>query len=471
MVDGSMKDRIGEWLLVLPNEVEGVARGSSANDDLLESLMLAGLLPKYAFPVDVVKLSIPEDDDQEDRYESQDFYSGISRDLRIALTEYAPGAEVILGRFPETFIYRSAAVYDPSAHLPDYTPTEKLNECRRCRAVTLTRVEAESPVGCPECGSDDIVTMPYLRPRGFSVDAALPNGGRVAYRSGRERAGFTPPAQLLVGANAVTQGRNHPSFAPRLYSSVHVGDLFMRNMGPDRTVPGFVLCPACGRHMDADSAGEHTYPANVPPHRGFRRGPRAGQPCPNKEEFDNRVVLGHRFNSEVILLAVDMPDFLDAPMMEPSGRAVWYSFGTLMAEASARYLQVSPEEVQIGVRPTRDRIGRVQGEVFIYDNVPGGAGYARAIQDSLGQIIELALEMGRICPNVNCSGACYHCLLGYRESANPQPAGPRDLSFSHRVPVRRSESQPQHRARGGLVNWSRRVLAFKLGHRGRQGMP
>ena len=414
VVDGSMRDRIGEWLLVLPDEVEGVARGSSANDDLLESLMLAGLLPKYAFPVDVVKLSIPEDDDQEDRYESQDFYSGISRDLRIALTEYAPGAEVILGRFPETFIYRSAAVYDPSAHLPDYTPTEKLNECKRCRSVTLTRVEAESPVGCPECGSDDVVTMPYLRPRGFTVDAALPNGGRVAYRSGRERAGFTPPAQLLVGANAVTQGRNNPSFAPGLYSSVHVGDLFMRNMGPDRTMPGFVLCPACGRHMDADNAGEHTYPANVPPHRGFRRGPRAGQPCPNKEEFDNRVVLGHRFNSEVILLAVDMPEFLDAPMMEPSGRAVWHSFGTLMAEAAARYLQVSPEEVQIGVRPTKDRIGRVQGEVFIYDNVPGGAGYARAIQDSLGQITELALEMGRSCPNVSCSGACYHCLLGYR---------------------------------------------------------
>ena len=414
VVDGSMRDRIGEWLLVLPDEVEGVARGSGANDDLLESLMLAGLLPKYAFPVDVVKLSIPVDEEQEDRYESQDFYSGISRDLRIALTEYAPGAEVILGRFPETFIYRSAAVYDSSANLPDYTPREKLNECKRCRAITLTRVEAESSSECPECGSGDVLTMPYLRPQGFTVDAALPNGGREPYRSGRERAGFTPPAQLLVGANAVTQGRNNPSFAPGLYSSVHVGDLFMRNMGPDRAMPGFVLCPACGRHLDADNVGEHTYPANVPPHRGFRRGPRAGQPCPNKDEFDNRVVLGHRFNSEVILLAVDMPEFLDAPMMEPPGRAVWYSFGTLMAEAAARYLQVSPEEVQIGVRPTNDRLGRVQGEVFIYDNVPGGAGYARAIQDSLGQITYLAREMGRNCPNANCSGACYHCLLGYR---------------------------------------------------------
>ena len=414
VVDGSINDRIGEWLLVLPDEVQNVARGSDANDDLLESLMLAGLLPKYAFPVDVVKLSIPEDEEQEDRYESQDFYAGISRDLRVALTEYAPGAEVILGRFPETFVYRSAGVYDPSANLPDYTPKEKLSECGRCRAVILTRVEAESPIECPECGGEDLVTVPYLRPQGFTVDAALPNSGREAYRSGRERAGFTPPAQLLVGTNAVTRGQNNPTFAPNLYSAVHVGDLFMRNMGPDRARPGFTLCRVCGRHLDAHNAGEHTYPANVPPHRGFRQGPRAGQPCPNKDDFDNRVVLGHRFNSEVILLAVDMPRVLDAPMMEPSGRAVWYSFGTLMADAAARYLQVSPEEVQVGVRPTKDRFGRVQGEVFIYDNVPGGAGYARAIQTSLRQITELALAMGENCHNADCSGACYHCLLGYR---------------------------------------------------------
>ena len=415
VVDESIRDRLGEWLLVLSDEVENVARAASLNDDLLESLMLAGLLPKYAFPVDVVKLAIPEEEAEEDRYESQDFYSGISRDLRIALTEYAPGAEIIMGRFPDTYIYRSAAVYDPSAHHPDYTPHENLNECVRCRAVDLTGVEAESASKCPECGSDDLLTMPYLRPRGFTVDAAIPDGGREVYRTGgRERAGFTPPAQLLVGANAISRGHSNPSFAPKLYSAVHVGDLFMRNMGPDRARPGFTLCPACGRHMYTDEAGEHTYPANVPPHRGYQRGPRAGQPCPNTEEFDNRVVLGHRFNSEVILLAVDMPDFLDAPMMEPSGRAVWYSFGTLMAEAAARYLQVSPDEVQVGVRPTRDPLGRVQGEVFIYDNVPGGAGYARAIDHNLRQVAELALEMGRNCPNVNCGGACYHCLLGYR---------------------------------------------------------
>ena len=414
VVDESLKDRVGEWLSALPNEINGVARRANGSDDMLDALLRRGLLPKYAFPIDVVNLAIPQDEEPEDSYESQDFYSGIQRDLKIALSEYAPGAEVLQGRFSETYIYRVAALYDPSATNPDYSPSERLNECRRCRAVTLTSLGAPESE-CRECGDSDVLTMPYLRPPGFSVDAALSDAGREKYRyGGWERAGYTSSAQLLVGANAVTRGRNNAPFAPRLYSSAHLGDLFMRNMGPDSADPGFLLCPACGRHMDPDNLGEHRYPADVPPHWGFRRGPRAGWRCPNRSDFGNKVVLGHRFNSEVILLALDMPEFLDASFTEPAGLAVWYSFGTLMAEASARALQINPDEIQVGVRPMRDRLGRIQGEVFIYDDVPGGAGYARAIQENLEKIAHLALEMGRRCPNPECAAACYHCLMGYR---------------------------------------------------------
>ena len=91
--------------------------------------------------------------------------------------------------------------------------------------------------------------------------------------------------------------------------------------------------------------------------------------------------------------------------------------------------------------------GRVQGEVFIYDNVPGGAGYARAIQDSLAQITELALEMGRNCPNASCSGACYHCLLGYRNQQIHNLLD-RELSVSViEIPLGWSAPQPEQRVR------------------------
>ena len=415
VVDSSLTSQLEGWLAELPNEVEEVARKAKANSDLLQALTEGGLLPKYAFPVDVVSLSVPDDEEEEDAYESQDFYSGISRDLRIAVTEYAPGAEIVKGRFPKTYIYKIAGLYDPSEQNPDYKPNEQLIECRRCRAVTLSSVGELTLSACSICGLSDLMTIPYLRPPGFTVDAALPDAGRQEYRSGgRERAGFGSSAQLLVGANALATGQAHDAFAPRLYSSVHVGDLFMRNLGPNREQPGFLLCPTCGRLVDSDNPEPHTYPANIPPHRGFRAGPRAGTPCPNSGDFANNVALGHKFSSEVVLLAIDMPQFLDAPFVEPSGQAVWQSFGTLMAEAAARVLQINPDEIQAGARPMRDSFGRIQGEVFIYDDVPGGAGYARAIHDNLKEVTEMALYMGKNCPNNDCVGACYHCLLGYR---------------------------------------------------------
>jgi hypothetical protein len=126
------------------------------------------------------------------------------------------------------------------------------------------------------------------------------------------------------------------------------------------------------------------------------------------------MVLGHSFHSETILLGVDLPSELDAPFGEPSGRAVWYSFGTLVLNAAALILQVDQNELKVGVRPARRAPGRIHGEVFIYDDVPGGAGYARGIERNLEDILHKALELGTTCSNADCPGACYHCLYDYR---------------------------------------------------------
>ena len=414
IVDPALTGHIKNWLAELATEVDEATRGADEGEGLLPALLTAGLLPKYAFPVDVVKLSIPKDEEDEDSYESQD-YSGISRDLKIALTEYAPGAEVIRGRFPKSYIYKVAGLYDPSDPIPDYTAREKLNECRRCHAVNITDVAALPGDFCDECSSSDILSIPFVRPSGFTVDGALPEFGREEYRAGgRERGGFSSSAQLLVGGNALRTGESSPGFAPRLYSAAHTGDLFMRNTGPELDNQGFLICTDCGRLLDSEARGRHTFPADIPPHYWPGRGPRAGDLCKNYGPFKNRIALGHRFRSEVILFATELPDHLDAPFFEPHGKAVWYSFGTLLSEAAARVLEINPGEIQAGVRPMRDPPGRVLGEVFIYDDVPGGAGYARAIRDNLEDVVQLALEMGRHCPNLDCDSACYNCLLGYR---------------------------------------------------------
>ena len=421
IVEGFEDAQIDRWLQVLVREVNNAVKQESQRgnkSELLRVLMDQGLLPKYAFPVDVVNLAMPFEQEADDHlYEYQDYGTDMTRDLKIALSEYAPGAQILRGKFPDTYIYTSAGVYDPNETQPEYFPSERVDRCRRCHAVNLRLISHPALTVCSKCLDSDIETIPYIQPKGFTVDLAKSRGGRRRYNAtgGRARAGFTSHAQLLVGESAMEVGERCDPYAPDLFVNVNVGELLMVNKGmanEDDADPGFRICKDCGRMLD-EGETRHKYPSNVPPH-GYPSGPRAGWNCPNTRGDASVVGLVHRFFSEVAILALDIPTSMDAPFVEPSGVAAWYSFGTLLKESASRLLQIAPDELHVGVRPMRDRHGRVLGEVFIYDDVPGGAGHARAIRDNLKIVANEALRMGLSCPNPECASACYHCILGYR---------------------------------------------------------
>ena len=111
---------------------------------------------------------------------------------------------------------------------------------------------------------------------------------------------------------------------------------------------------------------------------------------------------------------MDLPPSLEAPFYEVSGKAIWYSLGTLVCNAASIVLGVDPGELQVGVRGVRRGADRLHGEPFLYDNVPGGAGYARAIHRDLKEIVRKALDLASHCDNPQCAGACYQCLFDYR---------------------------------------------------------
>lgn len=402
------------WLAALVDEVQEVVIQRFPNDELFQVLIRSGLLPSYAFPIDVVSLSIPNDAaaGEDEEYETANV---MQRELKIAIAEYAPGAEVVRQSNQVTYKYKSVGVHAPFERDPDYNAEGILVECRDCRAVSLLQVEATPPDRCEVCGGFDLDPLPYLRPKGFTVDGALPDSGRQVYiaNEGEERSGQASPARLLTGETAFGVGHSRAPYANRLYTHVRVGDLVISNRGPNPRFPGYLICPTCGRALNPDDPQPHRRPADVPPHFP-PRGPRRGSWCPTRPPYTNQVILAHPFRSEVILLASDLPDSLDAPFNEPSGQSIWYSFGTLIANAAIRVLQIDPGELKIGVRPVQRAPGRIHGEVFLYDDVPGGAGYARAVDRKLEEILEKALQLGRQCKNPHCAGACYQCLFDYR---------------------------------------------------------
>lgn len=406
---------IGGWLDAIVDEVNAAVEGQSDTSKVYRIIMEKNLLPKYAFPIDVVALT-----DSKASFEDSEEQTGnaMTRDLKQGIAEYAPGAELPRQKDQVTVLIKSVGLYDPFDKNPDFRAQGFFSECRTCQAVEVhDNPAAERPLECAVCGSFDVQSFDFYRPRGFTTDGASFRTRPKRYESGEglERSGQSSPARLYTGESSFASGEVFPGLHQRLFTHVRAGNLVITNKGPNPDQPGYYICPVCGRSLDPEDTRPHLYPADIPPHRGRNKGPRAGTPCPHQPPYDtNQLILAHTFQSEVIFLGVALPPTMDAPFGEASGQAAWYSFGTLIANAATRILQIDPGELKTGARAVRRQNGSVQGEVFIYDDVPGGAGYARNIKKHLQQIMEAALEMGKKCSNPNCTGACYKCMLDYR---------------------------------------------------------
>lgn len=386
-------DEVNGWIAELPDAVEQVARGASGQGTLLNLLIERGLLPRYAFPVDVVALWL----DMPSRWNQGE---EIQRDLAIALSEYAPGAEVIV----DGKVHESVGLYSPFTDNPSYRPSGWYYECPVCRYVQYAS-DAQRPgwERCTMCQSPvgsslHFQVMPAIQPSGFRTDWANQNDRARKYRGdGQEKAGFASPAQLVAGESADKGGEG---FDGRLYTLQRTGDLYVVNRGPKaepHEPPGFHICGNCGRVLD----GPNT------PHRD----PSSGRSCQRGRAV--RSVLLHRFVSDIVLLGVVLPPGHIANPKTKSGRGLWLSLGTALRQGAAAHLQVDPEELAMGIRPWTQP-GRVElsAEIFLYDTLPNGAGYARELAAEFDGVLTRAWTIVNDCAG-DCTTACYHCLYDY----------------------------------------------------------
>jgi Domain of unknown function (DUF1998)/Helicase conserved C-terminal domain len=405
---------LSEWLNALPNELESFMIASTPDTLVLDGLIFNGLLPKYAFPVDVVSLTIPAPDSTYDDGEEEEEVDNLQRDLKIAIAEYAPGSEVVRQSQQVTWKYRSVGLHDPFNASPSFSATDTVLECQNCKAVKLLNTADDVPNLCSVCNEASLKIRRGIRPKGFTVDGALINGGREFYESsgGIDSGGSATPVRLHVGASTFSAVNSEKHYAGRLLTEVRTGTLLVTNNGAEGK--GFVLCPSCGRQVDPEDTAPHRRPVSVPPLFGPKRGPQAGSICSAKGPWVNELILVHPFHSEVLLLGVDLPQELDASFVTHSGQSIWNSFGTLIANAATKVLQIDPGELRAGVRPVRKADERLHAEVFLYDDVPGGAGYARRLKENLGAILDLAVDLGSTCANPLCNSGCYRCIFDYR---------------------------------------------------------
>jgi ATP-dependent helicase YprA (DUF1998 family) len=392
---------------------------------LISFLMGRGVLPSFAFPVNVVTLHVLAREMEFDNSRLK-----LERDGKVGLGDYAPGSQVVAGKH----VYQSAGLRKFPALQFDFL--DWFRWCRTCNGLELwegaERVTDAKPE-CPRCGhplpAPDRNPRQWTQPRwGYVTDRsekAKPPRGQRPYRT------FTTRAFFLGGRPGEgSDSERHPARPAecRVEAAAERGrSLLVLNLGEyaskDGVVSrtGFRVCSRCGR---AKFDGRNTPKAHRPPYH------KAGRSCsgpiglgPNAR--NQPVALGHRYETDVVWL-----DFHGAGR-DRTDAGFWLSLAYALTAAAGTELNIEPTDLEATTVPLADADRQA---VVIYDSVPGGAGHSRQILRHLPDIVRRARDLLAACDCDPASTGCYGCLCTYQNQfAHAQLSRGPALEFLNRL--------------------------------------
>jgi hypothetical protein len=127
------------------------------------------------------------------------------------------------------------------------------------------------------------------------------------------------------------------------------------------------------------------------------------------------LVLGTDFISDVLLISISV----DSPLtLKPTLLATDVALRTIseaFTKAACSRLELEANELQAEYRPALTAAGREgrEAEIYLYDTLPGGAGFAQRV-GRLGLVVfDDALRILETCPEA-CDRSCYRCLRSYK---------------------------------------------------------
>ena len=337
-----------------------------SEQNLIGFLGQHNVLPKYGFPVDTVDL----------RTIFADAEMGadvrLSRDLGMAIYEYAPGAQVVAGGR----LWTSGGVY----RLPGRELVERqYSVCAACGHYS-DDAHAVEPT-CSACGHPVQTRLSY----------AMPVYGFVAERAPK-RPGTTPPARSWFGGTYVrgqspelkkqtielARGQLEVAYGPR-------AELVTVSEG--RAGRGFLLCDWCG--WGAPLTAEwpkkaHTHLLKGGECRGTLR----------------QLSLAHTFETDMLTLS-GVSSF--TPLLE--SRSVLYA----VLEGASRSLDIARDDVDGALYRSDDG----HASIALFDTVPGGAGNVLRIGQQLREVLKRAYAVVSTC-DCGEETSCYACLRTFR---------------------------------------------------------
>lgn len=387
-----------------PEEGEERPQQASRPGKLLDRLLYCGKLPRYAFPTDVATFHV-FDRDRSSRFRPIMRFAP-QQGLPIALTQYAPGKQVwISGK-----CYTSGAIYSVMSD-DRYTAWEEKRiymECRECgfaKTFPIGEANRNETRDCEACGGEESFGPGryWLRPPGFAHPIDLEE---VTSPDDIPETSYATRAKLTMGTPDDEAGWVAVNERVRVLRSRQ--HLLVSNTGPKKE--GYTYCTKCGRI----EANTDPPPKLIGPHR---------KPYPDDDDKlmcdgtspTRHIVLGTDFITDIALFSMRVAAPLKLKPGHSSTAVALRTVSEALAKASCQLLEIEPGELMAEFRPalTPGGISGLEAEIFLYDTLPGGAGFASQLADQGLALFQRALYLVKTCPE-NCDASCYRCLRSFK---------------------------------------------------------
>lgn len=346
---------------------------------LIDFLVRNNILPKYGFPVDTVELhqygSNAVDEDKQLQ---------LSRDLQMAIAEYAPGSEVIA----DGKLYKSRYIR------------------RGIGRAAGGGWETGAYSDCPMCGQRNF-TKEFI-PRGESRECVSCHKGipqrkwhtTIEPRLGFQAEGEGQPVPLHRPERGYKTddyyiGDPHRNVINRRRFRINGREIILESTANDSLVvisrEAYRVCPRCGYATDG------SFPEKHKNGRGFH--------CEGEAKDSKETYLSHDFKTDVVKLT-----FIDSRAFDRNRmNSVMYA----LLEGLSRQMGIERNDIKGCLHYSDTEEGMVYS-LILYDAVAGGAGNVRRMVTDDGSAFEAvlgkALELVEGC---KCDSSCYNCLRNY----------------------------------------------------------
>jgi len=365
-------------------------------NDLIDFLVRGNILPKYGFPVDSVELT--------QNIASQSSKSlNLSRDLAVAIAEYAPSSEVVA----DGGLYTSRYIRKPIVNKSEMSDFET--------AYIAT---------CPECKNINYSNMPISKEHGRPCAICEKElKSRDFYKSIEPRAGFVTEEDVK-DVPLSSQERKYKTEA------IYIGDkmafpiskyefeienikLEVESTANDslvvKSTDFFYVCPKCGYSIASDETSKlNEYQdyrkdaMRIENTKNGHKNPFGRGKCSNTAL--TRFCLHHEFKTDVAKISFGC---------DTSDQATMLSVMYALLNSFANELSIERRDIKACLTYKRNN-GIMDHKIILYDAVPGGAGHSRRFVTEDGAVLNAVIKRAiKLLDTCQCEPSCYRCLRNY----------------------------------------------------------